>query len=234
MSATSARRARRRVVTLLLLGAFVLGGCGIPLDASAKPLSGGQAGLLNGTQTPSTSPKPGSTPFDVFFIRDGQLYPVRRYLNSSTLSINALATAALSALNDGPSANEIRQGITSALLEVPHANVRISVINTKGHFVQVALDSEFVPPNLFGTRLAQAYAQIVYTLTSSVFAKQLSGVEFELNGNTWPAYLPNGSFGGVVGQHDYEVFRPIVSPNNDRAQNARSSSTTAATPKGVS
>ena len=69
------------------LVAIAASSCGIPLDTAAKPVSSAQAGLLAGTpQVPGSSFKPGSTPFEVYFIRDGNLYPVRRYIYSSTLS----------------------------------------------------------------------------------------------------------------------------------------------------
>lgn len=195
-----------RVAALLaLLG--LAAGCGIPVDASAKPLNAAQQNLLRGTPQVPSNYMSGSTPFTVYFIRGGSLYPVRRYINSSTLSTTAEATAALAALDLGPSSNELTDGIFTTLIESPRTVLRIDSINQKGHYARVILDSEFSSPDLFGSTLAQAYAQIVYTLTASLFVGQISAVEFELNGIPAAAYLPNGALDfGPVTQQDYAVF----------------------------
>lgn len=202
-------RAKPQVLWWLALAclAFLASACGIPVDASAKPLTSAQESLLSGTPQIPGNFKTGSTPFNVYFIRDGLLYPVRRYINSSTLSVNAEATAALAALNIGPSFNELGQGIETAMTQFPRANLRLDSIDQQDQYARVVLDPEFGPGGLFGSALAQAFAQIVYTLTSSVFAGHIDGVEFELNGNIEPAYLPNGSVEfGPTRPSSYAIF----------------------------
>ena len=61
---------------------------------------------------------------------------------------------------------------------VPRTNLRVDSISSQGQRYAHGRCStqKFIPPALFGTTLALAYAQIVYTLTSTVFAKTISTV----------------------------------------------------------
>ena len=189
---------------IIALGLFA-SGCSISVDAAPTQLNAShtaELALPPPTDAPSASTGNGS-PFPVYLIRDGKLVAIQRYYNRPS------PRTALLALDFGPLTSEIRRGISTEIAYTPNAQVSWLSTNASG-IATVELDSQFEPPNLIGTHLAQAFAQIVYTLTAPDAPYGVKGVVFDLTGIHWPAYLPDGEsrFNTPVSYVDYAALGP--------------------------
>jgi hypothetical protein len=138
--------------SLLLLATLVASGCGASHRQGAPRTT--TVTVTTTTPTAATTSTTGTstvaapTTFRVYFLRDGKVAPVARTVPET----RAVATAALAALARGPSAEERRLGLTTA---VPPGGVAPPITVARG------VATLPLPPNVTRPQLAQ----IVYTLT---------------------------------------------------------------------
>jgi germination protein M len=138
---------------LLLLATLVASGCGASHRQSAPrtttvTVTTTTTPTAATTTTTGTSTVAAPTTFRAYFLRDGKVAPVARMVPET----RAVATAALAALTRGPSADERRLGLTTAVPpggDAPPITVANGVATLP------------LPPNVTRPELAQ----IVYTLT---------------------------------------------------------------------
>jgi hypothetical protein len=141
--------------SLLLLTTLVVSGCGTSHRQSAPQTATvtvttttTTTGASTTTSTTGTSTVAAPTALRVYFLRDGKVAPVARTIPAT----QAVATAALAALARGPSADERRLGLTTAVPpggDAPPITVANGVATLP------------LAPNVTRPQLAQ----IVYTLT---------------------------------------------------------------------
>lgn len=185
--------ARRVLVVVLLALGLVGASCGVPLDSAAHALSAKRVDerVLKSPPTPTTAPAgkplPGDKKEQIYFLSDGYLVPVARYVTASGASDEV--NEALDFLNAGPDAAEADRGITTALSQTSTDQVQLESLNTKAGLATVELSEEFASPALLGSELYRAFGQIVYTVTGF---PDITKVNFVLDGQPWPAFLPNG------------------------------------------
>jgi germination protein M len=144
---------RMRRLTLVLAATLVVAGCGTShrqtvTETRTVTVATPTTTPTATTSTTGTSTVAASTTFRVYFLRDGKVAPVARTVPAT----QAVATAALRALTNGPSADERRLGFTTA---VPAGRDTPPVIVANG------VATLPLPPNVTRPELAQ----IVYTLT---------------------------------------------------------------------
>ena len=113
------------------------------------------------------------------------------------------------ALYIGPLKKEVPLGITSEIDYIPNESIYLLTLPSKGT-ATVELDSQFEPPNLIGTQLALAFAQIVFTLTAPGTHWGIHSVQFDLSGTRWPAYLPDGQ--STDTPVSYVVYNTLIAP----------------------
>ncbi len=198
-------QAIRRLVVLAALAALTAA-CGIPLDSGPRSLSLSELPveiLQHGTTTttPGSPVTPHEAHFNVYFLdsKSGLLVPELRY-SQTTIS----AQDALDYLTLGPTALEAARSVTTALSENPQSSLRVTLSAPSG-LATVSLDATF--ELIFGVQLYEAFAQIVYTLTSLPRAG-ITKVTFLLAGSVYN-YLPNGTFvARPVDQADYRALAP--------------------------
>lgn len=165
---------------LLLLTALLAGGCGTAHRQSATETA---TVTVTATTATTASEPPATTvaaptPLRVYFLRDGKVAPVARTVPAT----RAVATAALAELAKGPTAEEHRAGLTTA---VPPGRDPPTVTIGNG-VATVALPPDVTRPEL---------AQIVYTLTqfptvSAVRATRMLGDAPALTRATFEALTP--------------------------------------------
>jgi hypothetical protein len=143
-----------------------------PASDPAGTVSTGTTSSSSGTVSapPATSaPAPAGVPLEVWFERDGKLWPAQRRASGK-----AVIHDAVTALLAGPTAAEAGQGITS---EVP-AGTQLLGISMRERIVTVDLTSEFVTGGDAASERARL-AQLVYTVTQ--FAG-IGGMHLRVNG----------------------------------------------------
>jgi spore germination protein GerM len=145
---------------------------------------------------PSPAPPPhDAAPAEVFFLADGHLYPVARYvLRPPTL------TEVLAALDAGPDAFELRQGVTSAL----GSNATLQVVGIHDGVATIELAPSF--DAISGQQAVELLAQTVYTATG---VPGVHAVQFEYDGAPVLAVLPDFQLvNRPVTRQDYEALAP--------------------------
>ena len=187
----------RTLVALLgLFAAVALAGCG-----SDHAVSLGKPGA---TATTSTAPeqtgsKPSQLSLEVWFTRDNGLVAVRRTHPPTQL----VATAAMKALLDGPTADERSAGLTSS---VP-PGTRLLGIGIRDGLATVDLTSEYQSGGgalSMQTRLGQ----VVYTLTQFPTVQK---VRFRLDGSPVNVFSSEGIvLDHPVGRSDYADLLPAI------------------------
>jgi hypothetical protein len=187
-----------------VLGALVLGACGIPVDNGPHALARSDVpfGLLQpstaSTSTSTTTPSVG-VPVTVYMIGpDGHLVAVSR-----DVSVPAPMTTVLSALVDGPTATEASAGLASA---VPTQTAILSAAVTAG-IVTVNLAGPF--DQLVGQAQIQAVAQFVYTAAAQPGVK---GVAFQLSGQAVEVPVAGGAQVPVATPDQFAPLAPVPAP----------------------
>lgn len=188
-------------VAVLVGTAVALTGCGVPVDSAPRAIPPGvvpPALLATGPTVvpPSPAPPPhDAAPAEVFFLADGHLYPVARYvLRPPTLA------EVLAALDAGPDAFELRQGVTSAL----GTDASLQVIGIHDGVATIELDPSFGA--ISGEQAVELLAQTVYTATG---VPGVHAVQFEYEGAPVLAVLPNFQLVSTpVSRQDYAALAP--------------------------
>lgn len=155
----------------IVVAALLVGGCGIPLQASPEEID-------VRVRTPPASPAEGSIgPGEtaIYLVRDDTLVPVRREGGTDPETLIGL-------LLGGPSADEEQSGMRSAI----PPNTLLRNVSRTGENVTVDLSRAFA--SFGGQEEILAVAQVVLTLT----AAGVAGVSLELESEATPIPLPNG------------------------------------------
>lgn len=210
-----ARPGRWGALALVLL-AFALAGCGVPVSQSAVTLPASDRVAAVGQPSPSTTapstttPKPGkpSSQLSVFFFGpDGHLVEVRRP-ESGTLTPGFL----LYLLSLGPNAKE--KNLTN---DVPANNSSVEMAPHDHGVATVYLDNASFGA-LVGQQLYSALGQIVYTLMTDY--PDVTGIQFYLrvDGSTIPFnYTPNGNVAAnAVTKQTYAALAPLPPPKTTK------------------
>lgn len=187
------------LVIAALVG-FALVGCGSEHAVSlGKPTTAATTTTEHTATTEHTGTAPAQLSLEVWFARDGGLVAVRR----EHAPTQAVATAAVSALLDGPTATERNAGITSA---VP-GGTRLLGINIQNGVATVDLTSEYQSGGgslSMQTRLGQ----VVYTLTQFPTVQR---VRFRLDGSPVNVFSSEGIvLDHPVGRADYADLLPAI------------------------
>ena len=181
-------------LALVALVGFAAAGCG-----SEHAVSLGKPTTSATTATEPTGTTPAQLSLEVWFARNDGLVAVRR----THAPTQAVATAAVSALLDGPTAPERNAGISSA---VP-AGTRLLGINIQNGVATVDLTSEYQSGGgslSMQTRLGQ----VVYTLTQFPTVQK---VRFRLDGSPVNVFSSEGIvLGHPVGRADYANLLPAI------------------------
>lgn len=201
----TARRTARRALVLVVLLAVALAACGVTTDESPDLISGAEipADLLDPEQTTSTT-QPGATAeVTVYLIkRTGtttQLVPVTREVEDPSRPGQRVE-----ALLRPTSKEEQEQGLTSS---IPAGTVLLGtpVLDTETQELTLDFSEELF--DVEGTELAQAFAQIVWTVTE---LEGVRGVRFLVEDE--PQRAPNADGveqdGAVTATGDYWSLRP--------------------------
>jgi spore germination protein GerM len=192
----------RRIVSLIgsLALISVLSGCSVATQNTATALP--PSLTLPPTSTTSTTlpPSHATHQLEVYFIKQGRLFPVKEYYSSDPLDV------ALADLDTGPSAGDVNQGISTAFSEIPAAITSAGPVGKDGiAFIEV--DEEFT--SLTGVALLEAFAQIVYTVTGLPGGP--AAVKFVYDASLRPALIPPGELvDRAVTRLDYSTFAPLT------------------------
>jgi spore germination protein GerM len=191
----------RRLVPLLgaLALISVLSGCSVATQDTATPLP---SRLILGSTTTTTTTIPASQPthqLEVYFLKDGRLFPVVEDYSTDPLS------QALEALGGGPTVYDSnRYGITTALDS--QSQIRSAGPISKSGVALIEVDSGFY--TLPGESLEEAFAQVVFTVTG--LPNGPSSVEFLYNGSHLDALIPPAQLvKRAVTRTDYCTFAPL-------------------------
>ena len=168
-------RLRFGAMVTLVVSSVAIAGCGVRAQDSAQRIAKSDVpfGLTN--QAPVSTDAPQVSEATIFLVRGASLTPALRSLKAST------PEAAVEALMTGPTAEEVRAGLSTA---VP-TSARLNGVAIKGDLAVVDLAGEFLQANVGDSALG--IAQFVNTLT------QFPGivrVRFELDGK--PVGVPKG------------------------------------------
>lgn len=182
------------LVAGLALG-FVLVGCGSEHAVSlGKPQT-----TATSTAPEQTGSKPSQLSLEVWFARDNGIVAVRRSHPPTQL----VATAAVKALLDGPTAAERSAGLTSAVPD----GTRLLGIGIRNGLATVDLTSEYQSGGgalSMQTRLGQ----VVYTLTQFPTVQK---VRFRLDGSPVNVFSSEGIvLDHPVGRSDYADLLPAI------------------------
>jgi spore germination protein GerM len=197
----------RQLAVFATVGALALAfaGCGIATQGTAQPFNV-PANQFTSPTTPPNARHHGQA-YDVFFLSNGHLVASTRDLPAGRFSLNQRLQFALNSLDNGPTTDEFRSGVTTALSVFPEAAVTL-VGRVKNHIASVDLDASFY--DLDTTQLFQAEGQVLYTLTQF---RTVDGVNMLLGGIRI-AYLPNGNeiSNRAVNRLDYRAIAPLTKP----------------------
>ena len=181
---------------IVALGAvgFVLAGCG-----SEHAVSLGKPATTTTTTPEQTGSVPAQLSLEVWFSRDNGLVAVRRQHAPTQL----VATAAVKALLDGPTAEERLAGLTSA---VP-AGTRLLGIAIRNGLATVDLTSEYQSGG-GANSMQRRLGQVVYTLTQFPTVQE---VRFRLDGSPVNVFSSEGIvLDHPVGRSDYSNLVPAI------------------------
>lgn len=174
---------------LALACALLLGGCAISPNAEPHALPASQDPLIVVNTAPSTTIASGTSrtvPLRVYYFLDGTLQSVIRTVAEPFNTLSELDLA-LVLVSEDPTASEVREGITTYFS--PLERQAPTVLSIDKGVATVDLDGSF---NLLsGTELANAMAQIIFTITAVPNAN-IHAVTFMLNGVVFPGYSPSG------------------------------------------
>ncbi|MGA8297234.1 MAG: GerMN domain-containing protein [Acidimicrobiales bacterium] len=198
----TARRLPRLCVGLCaLVIVLVTAGCGITVQTSAQPISV-PADLFH---TAASKLLHHGRPVDVYFLTGSHLVASTRFVPEGRVSLDATLQDTLNVLSAGPTTSELRSGISTAMSEVPPAELTL-VGNVRDGVASVNLDSSF--SLLDATQLFQSNGQIVYTLTQFPQVRSVNIVFAGLR----EAWLEAGQerFNGTVNRTNYLTIRPLA------------------------
>ena len=185
-----------RSITVGVLALCLLGACGVPQDATDRPLRGRVAfepppepttstatteSSTSTTSTTTTIPGPTTTavptttappppvfPFMLFWVRDDQIVRVRR-----TLAVEATLDLVVDAFRLGPDELETENNLRTAL---PTPSAILNIVSEAGT-ATVELDPSFL--TLPGSEQVRGICQIVFTVTG---VGGIGLVRFSING----------------------------------------------------
>lgn len=203
---------------LLSVGLLVLG-CGLAVVATAcgseHAVSLGKPTTTAATTTEHTGSVPSQLSLEVWFSRDGALTAVRRMHAPTQL----VATAAVTALLDGPSSQERDAGFTSAVPD----NTRLLGIGIRDGVATVDLTSDYQSGG-GATSMQTRLGQVVYTLTQFPTVQK---VRFRLDGAPVNVFSSEGIvLDHPVGRSDYAELLPAISVDKPAADDRVSSPVT--------
>ena len=201
----TARRQLARAAETLLAAVLAVAACGVTTDGDPELISGAEipADLLEPEQTTSTT-QPGATASVTVYLikRTGtttQLVPVTREVEDPSRPGQRVE-----ALLRPTSREEQEQGLTSS---IPTGTVLLGtpVLDTQTQELTLDFSEELF--DVEGSELAQAFAQIVWTVTE---LEGVRGVRFLVEGE--PQRAPNADGveqdGAVTATGDYWSLRP--------------------------
>lgn len=182
-------RPRRFISGLAVLVLATSAGCG----RESEPVEVPSADLpFSLARVPEPSPSPAEEEtFTVFFVLDGRLEPVTREAASEVTR----AEAAMRALLDGPTSDEMADGITS---EIP-AETSLLEVDVFDLVADVDLSAEFQGPASTDAILLRV-AQVVWTL---VRVPEVTAVRFVIDGEPVSVVTDAGT----------AVDRPVTAPD---------------------
>jgi hypothetical protein len=197
------RRKLQAVKKLLLSVGLLVLGCGLAVVVTAcgseHAVSLGKPATTAATTTEHTGSVPSQLSLEVWFARDGSLTAVRRMHAPTQL----VATAAVTALLDGPTSQERGAGFTSAVPD----DTRLLGIGIRDGVATVDLTSEYQSGGgalSMQTRLGQ----VVYTLTQFPTVQK---VRFRLDGSPVNVFSSEGIvLDHPVGRSDYADLLPAI------------------------
>jgi hypothetical protein len=155
----------KRLIAVIIGGALLASACasgpsslgGVPTGASPSPTATSSPKPTGPSPTPPSSPSPSdrTVTFEVWFIRDGQLFETQR----TEPFVPAVGQLSLDALLTGPDDSERDAEVTTAI----PGGVASDITDLANEVATVDLSGEFFQAELSIVRLRQA--QVVYTLT---------------------------------------------------------------------
>ena len=204
---------------LLLSVALLVLGCGLAVVVTAcgseHAVSLGKPTTTAGTTTEHTGSVPSQLSLEVWFSRDGALTAVRRMHAPTQL----VATAAVTALLDGPTSQERDAGFTSAVPD----NTRLLGIGIRDGVATVDLTSDYQSGG-GATSMQTRLGQVVYTLTQFPTVQR---VRFRLDGAPVNVFSSEGIvLDHPVGRSDYAELLPAISVDKPSADDRVSSPVT--------
>jgi len=207
------------VKKLLLSVALLVLGCGLAVVVTAcgseHAVSLGKPTTTAGTTTEHTGSVPSQLSLEVWFSRDGALTAVRRMHAPTQL----VATAAVTALLDGPTSQERDAGFTSAVPD----NTRLLGIGIRDGVATVDLTSDYQSGG-GATSMQTRLGQVVYTLTQFPTVQR---VRFRLDGAPVNVFSSEGIvLDHPVGRSDYAELLPAISVDSPAADDRVSSPVT--------
>lgn len=185
--------------------AAALAGCGVPVDRapSALPRHDIPFGLLRPSSASTTTPSvsPAQTPVQVFLVSAfGHLVAVSREVPAAQESLGAV----LEALVRGPTNSEAAAGLQSA---VPAQTVVLGATVGATGVATVNLGGTF--GQLVGQAEIQAVAQIVFTATALRGVTAVTGVMFELTGQSVDVPVASGAQVIVASPAQFAALAPL-------------------------
>jgi hypothetical protein len=194
------------------LAAIALVSCGIPSQRSAEEVARDEVpfGLLDGSTPGITADDVGAQPVEtfVYLVKDEAVVPVTRRVDDEG------ASSVMSALLEGPNAEEQALGLRSALVS-PDI---VTTVERSGSAVRVDLAPAFTEIPAPEQRLA--LAQMTYTLTG---LPGVASVVYTLDGEETSVPRADGTASdGPVTRDDYE---PLVAGREPSSWNRNPTST---------
>jgi hypothetical protein len=167
-------------ICLAFAFAFVVGGCGVPVEGEPRPISIDATGSASGSDAiaPQVDPGTGSGRIEetLYFVREGRLVAVRRPVDRAPSPENQFQH-----LLAGPTDAEHDQGLSSVLTGLGiTAHLRITGL-------AAVVDLGVQPDNAGRSDEVLAYGQIVCTLTTR---PDIDTVSFRYDGE--PVDVPRG------------------------------------------
>ncbi len=187
----------RRRAALVVVGALLLSGCGVPNDAAPREISRDRVpfGLLDPDQPSSTVPGPSTARAEIFLVAADKLVPVTR-----EVAAPATADKAVEALLSGPTNAEAARNLRTAIVTTSGLSASAPVAG----LVTVELGRAFATSGASSQVLA--VAQLVYTVTSLPGASRVS---FTVAGRSVAVPLGDGTLtNSAVTRADFPVVAP--------------------------
>jgi spore germination protein GerM len=191
---------RRAMLLVLGLVAVLTAACGVPTDESARPFN------ISANAAQCSGPSPITVYFvDASSSSGSRLKGVQR---RHVANAGDSALCALEALNAGPTPDEFIEGLATAFQAIPEGLTLLAPI--RNGVATVQLDAPFVS-NFVLSSLAEAYGQIVFTLTGLPNAG-ITEVQFIFENEPYPGVVtPNGRAvnSGRVSRSQYCAIAPV-------------------------